>query len=59
MSGDSFSLKNPTQILLIFESMQYCSNDQEQEKTQLFEHIFVVVVVFMKHIFLTLMLDAL
>ena len=26
---------NPTQILLIFESMQHCRNDREQEKTLL------------------------
>ena len=32
MPTDAFRSFNPTQILLIFESMQYCRNDQEQEK---------------------------
>ena len=48
MQPDSFRSINPTQILLIFESMQYCRNDQEQEKV--FEHFFFV---FMPHVFLT------
>ena len=32
MPTDSFISINPTQILLIFESMQYCRNAQEQEE---------------------------
>ena len=32
MPTDSYRSINPTQILLIFESIQYCRNDQGQEQ---------------------------
>ena len=35
---DPFRSINPTQIHLIFESMQYCRNDQEREKLPFFVH---------------------
>ena len=54
----SLSEVNPTQILLIFESMQHCRNDQDQEK--LFKTFLLLLFsFFMPHIFLSLMLDAL
>ena len=48
---------NSTQILLIFESLQHCRNDQEQEK--LLTHFCCWWWCFHASIFLALMLDAL
>ena len=40
---DSFRCINPTQILLIFESMQYCRNKLPRTGESLFKHFFIFV----------------